>query len=248
MKRKLLSFPVIIGAILGFLGLPRLKSVRQPTREGIEGEGLAEAYDQVARLPQFQALRQLVVRELETFAPTGTLVDVGSGPGYLLVEIAGAYPDLKLIGVDSSADMAELARRNAQIEGLSDRIEFRTGDVQNLPFEDESVDFVVSSLSLHHWSAPNAALQEIHRVLKPGGQLLIFDTRRDPRRIFYWGVLFARQFVVPGPLREIEEPTGSILASYTPLEVSSMLEESPFHVRRIQSGPGWIFIWARKDW
>ncbi|NPV07911.1 MAG: class I SAM-dependent methyltransferase [Anaerolineae bacterium] len=248
MKRKLLSFPVIIGAILGFLGMPRVKSARQPSREGIEGQRLVEAYDQVARLPQLQALRQLVLRELEHFGPMGTLVDVGSGPGHLLMDIARAHPNLKLIGVEPSADMVELARRNAEREGLGERIEFRAGDAHNLPFEDESVDFVVSSLSLHHWSAPNAGLQEIHRVLKPGGQLLIFDTRRDPRRIFYWGVLFARQFVVPGPLREIEEPTGSILASYTPMEVSSMLEESPFHVRRIRSGPGWIFIWARKDW
>jgi ubiquinone/menaquinone biosynthesis C-methylase UbiE len=247
MKRKLLPFSVLLGAILGYFGLPRLKSVRQPSREGLEGEDLAEAYDKMTKLPQFQALRRMVVRELEQYAPSGTLADVGSGPGYLLADLARAYPDLKLIGIDSSTDMVAVAQRNAQYEGLADRLEFRAGDANRLPLDDASVDFVVSSLSLHHWTAPGAVLREIHRVLKPGGQLLIFDTRRDPRRIFYWATLFARQFIVPGAIREIDEPTGSILASYTPVEVSALLEESPFRLRRVQSGPGWFYVWARKD-
>jgi len=174
-------------------------------------------------------------------------VDVGSGPGHLLVEIALVHPFLKLIGVDASAEMVQAATANARQAGLR-QVRFRQGEAQHLPFADDSVDFVVSSLSLHHWSEPDQALREIHRVLKPGGQMLIFDARRDTRRAFYWATVFARQFLVPGAIKEINEPAGSILASYTPQEVSDMLEASPFRMRSVRSGPAWIFIWARKDW
>lgn len=58
------------------------------------------------------------------------------------------------------------------------------GDVAGLPLPDGALDWAVSSLSLHHWSDPDRALGEICRVLKPGGQMLLFDLRRDPRRPF----------------------------------------------------------------
>lgn len=247
MNRRLLSLPVIFGAILGYLGIPRIRAARQTSREGIEGQELAQAYDQVASMPQFQAIHRMIVRELDQYSPEGTLVDVGSGPGHLLVQIALVHPFLRLIGVDASAEMVEAGGENAKKAGLR-QLQFRRGEAQNLPFPDSSVDFVVSSLSLHHWSEPGKALDEIHRVLKPGGQMLIFDGRRDARRAFYWATVFARQFLVPGAIKEINEPAGAILASYTPQEVSDMLEASPFHLRNIRSGPAWIFIWARKDW
>lgn len=247
MKRKLLSLPVLIGAVLGYLGIPRLRGARQTSREAIKGQDLAQAYDQVSRLPQFQAIHRMIVRELDQYSPEGTLVDVGSGPGHLLSEIAQVHPFLKLVGVDVSAEMVEAATANARQAGLR-QVRFRQGQAQSLPFPDSSVDFVVSSLSLHHWSEPDKALLEIHRILKPGGQMLIFDARRDTRRAFYWATVFARQFLVPGAIKEINEPAGSILASYTPQEVSDMLEASPFHLRSIRSGPAWLFIWARKAW
>ena len=74
-------------------------------------------------------------------------------------------------------------------------------------------DTVVSTLSLHHWPDPKQALEEIHRVLKPGGQFLIFDLRRDARRFVYWLLRFAKIFVVPAAIRRVNEPVGSALAS-----------------------------------
>lgn len=249
MKGKVLSASVILGAVLGFFGYPRLKVPRRPSQEGIEEAELTEAYNRFSGTsPQFRALRSLMIEELAHYGPEGTLVDVGCGPGYLLADIAARFPDLHLIGVDVSQGMLDLASGNLKAQGLGDHIEFRAGEAQHLPFDDDSVDFVVSSGSLHHWSAPGAALQEMHRVLKPGGQVLIFDGRRDARRAFYWLTLFAREFVVPSPIRGANEPAGSILASYTPTEVETLLAESPFRLRRVQSGPAWLVIWARKDW
>ncbi len=59
------------------------------------------------------------------------------------------------------------------------KMAFLLGDAQKLPFNDNTVDFLVTSLSVHHWADAFIGISEIHRVLKPGGQLLIFDLRRD---------------------------------------------------------------------
>ena len=98
------------------------------------------------------------------------MLDVGTGPGVLLVELARRRPDLRLTGVDLSADMIAFAGRN-----LGGRGEVHVGDVADLPFEDGSFDVIVSSLSLHHWESPADAVPELARVLRPGGRVLIYD-------------------------------------------------------------------------
>ena len=70
--------------------------------------------------------------------------------------------------------------RNAQLEGVADRIELKTGDARQLPFADNSFDAIVSSWALHNiYEQPGRtkAIQEIARVLRPGGQVAIVDIR-----------------------------------------------------------------------
>ena len=62
---------------------------------------------------------------------------------------------------------------------------------------------------------PCRRLDEIHRILAPGGQLVLFDLRRDSPRAFLWLITFAQNVVLPSAIRRIGEPTGSLLASYT---------------------------------
>jgi len=189
----------------------------------------------------------MVVREVKANNPKGKLVDIGCGPGYLINAIAKALPCLHIIGVDISEEMLKVARSKSSSLDLNKRVEYRQGDIRELPFKDNTIDFVISTFSLHHWSDPSEALQEIYRVLENKGQFIIFDLRRDSRRLFYWLIRFVTKFIVPVPIRNIGEPLGSALSSYTLAEADAILRYSPFQQWKIKSGIGWMFVWGCKD-
>ncbi len=238
------AFLVLIILIVGFR---RVSVPRQVSPEDIEDDEVVKAYDRISRWPQFRFLRRVIVGELKRHHPEGILADVGCGPGYLIATMAKSFPDLSIIGVDIAKEMLQKATQNLSSLGLAEQVSFRVGDIRELPFDNNSLDFVVSTLSLHHWSEPKQAIREINRVLKPGGQFLIFDLRRDGRRLFYWLLHFAQTFVVPAALRRISEPTGSVLSSYTPVELQALLSGTSFRECKIKPGLGWIFVWGHKD-
>jgi ubiquinone/menaquinone biosynthesis C-methylase UbiE len=233
-------------SILFIIGSPRSQMPRQAGIEGIEDVEAARAYDLVSRMPPFILLRRLIIGNLSRRNPRGILADVGCGPGYLANLIADRFPDLRVIGVDASDEMVRTATLRADKKKLSDRVTFRRGDVARLPFEDGDLDFVLSTLSLHHWSNPAMAFREIHRVLKPEGRAMIFDLRRDARRRYYWLLRFVTSVVVPSALRRIQEPMGSLISSYAMEEVQSLLGASPFTEWRIEGGGMWMFAWMQK--
>jgi ubiquinone/menaquinone biosynthesis C-methylase UbiE len=138
-----------------------------------------------SRIYDFAARRLLrgfyrrIADDLARSAPDhGSLLDVGTGPGVLLMELAHRRPRLQLTGIDLSSDMVAAAERN--LGAFGDRATARVADVVDLPFPDESFDLIVSSMSLHHWDQPEAAVAELARVLRPGGRVYIYDFRFAP--------------------------------------------------------------------
>jgi ubiquinone/menaquinone biosynthesis C-methylase UbiE len=101
------------------------------------------------------------------------VLDVGTGPGVLLAELARLRPDLRLTGIDLSPDMVTAAAQNLAPYG--ERATVQVGDVTDLPLADGSFDLIVSSFSSHHWDEPEAAVPELARVLRPGGRAYIYD-------------------------------------------------------------------------
>jgi ubiquinone/menaquinone biosynthesis C-methylase UbiE len=235
----------VLAVIPGFrrVNTPRLAG----PDEGIEDIEVVEGYDKISCWPQFRLLRKLVVRELAKYGPEGPLVDIGCGPGYFTADVLRAFPELEVTGIDIADEMLERAASNLRSQGLDSRVSFRKGDIQQLPFEDNSVDYIVSTLSLHHWLDPVKAISEVHRVLKPGRGFLLFDLRRDSPRAFYWIMKFAQTFILPRAVSRINEPTMSALSSYTADELRQILTRTPFKECSIKQGIFWSFVAGKKN-
>jgi len=112
------------------------------------------------------------------------VLDMGCGRGAVLLSVAQQLPDGRAVGVDlwrtvdQSGNAEQTTRRNAEIEGVADRIELHTGDMTTLPFEADSFDLVLSSLAIHNLKGDadrQEALGEATRVLRPGGRLVVAD-------------------------------------------------------------------------
>ena len=102
----------------------------------------------------------------------GTILDLGSGTGYLSIEIARRSPDLQVYGIDLSRQMVKIARRRAR--GV-DNARFVFGNAARLPFKDTSIDLVISTGASHHWKTPRLVFDECYRVLKTGKEAWIYD-------------------------------------------------------------------------
>ncbi len=127
----------------------------------------------------FQRQYELVARDILGFCQAGSILDVGTGPGWLPIKLHRLYPGLELIGADISPSMVIKARKNMETSGLADEITIIENGVTNLAFDDNRFDAVVSTGSIHHWKDPEAGLNEIYRVLKPGGYALVYDLVSD---------------------------------------------------------------------
>jgi len=123
-----------------------------------------------------------------------TLLDFGCGRGAVLLTAAKLLPRGRAIGVDiwradQTGNSQQNTLHNAGLEGVDDRVEVRTADITDLPFEDNSVDVIVSSLVVHNIPSPAGrakAIGEAARVLRPGGRLVLVDiwaTRRHVRQL-----------------------------------------------------------------
>jgi ubiquinone/menaquinone biosynthesis C-methylase UbiE len=100
------------------------------------------------------------------------VLDVGSGTGYALRQLAVALPDAtELTGVDAAPEMVRVASE----AGGDSRVRFIQGTAEELPVPDGSVDLVISTTSFDHWADQRAGLAECARVLAPGGHLVLSD-------------------------------------------------------------------------
>jgi SAM-dependent methyltransferase len=133
-----------------------------------------------------------------------TVLDLGCGRGAVLLAAAKLLPNGRAIGVDIwRADQTDNSQhntlRNAELEGVADRVEVHTADITDLPFDTNSVDVIVSSLVVHN--IPSAAdrakaISEAARVLRPCGRLVLADiwaTRHHVRQLRDLGWTDARR-------------------------------------------------------
>ncbi len=136
-------------------------------------------YNAITTAYVFQRNYDLVARDILSYNSEGSLLDIGTGPGWLLVKLYHQSPRLRITGLDISPSMVAKARKNIVDARLSEAIEVREGNASRLPFADNTYDTIVSTGSIHHWKDPIGGLNEIYRVLKSGGYALLYDMVSD---------------------------------------------------------------------
>ena len=113
-----------------------------------------------------------VAEALLRLMPPMVIADLGAGEGAFSLLLAQRA--IKVIAVDNSARMIEVGREQAQRQGVKN-LEYRLGDMEEVPIEDAAVDLVFFSQSLHHALHPERAVEEAWRILKPGGRIAVLD-------------------------------------------------------------------------
>ncbi|WP_019501302.1 class I SAM-dependent methyltransferase [Pseudanabaena sp. PCC 6802] len=137
---------------------------------------VAEIYDRRWRSYLTDTLTFL--KDYMNLSGNETILDIACGTGELERLLIAAHPRLKIVGVDISEKMLEIA----QSKFTGDRnIEFVQASAIALPFPDRSFDIIVTANAFHYFEHPAAALQEMCRVLKPDGKVIVMDWCRD-----YW--------------------------------------------------------------
>lgn len=157
----------------------------------------------------------------------GSVLEVAPGPGYFAIELAklGNY---RIAGLDISATLVEIARANATKANVP--VDFQHGNVSQMPFGNDTFDFIFCRAAFKNFSEPKRALKEMNRVLKPGGQALIIDLRRDASKESINEAVKSMQLgVVNGVLTKLTFRCMLLKRAYTKSEFEEMVSETEFH-------------------
>lgn len=146
----------------------------EPYLYALKYRWLTPLYDSVAALMGDVKLKQQLVK-LADIRSGHRVLDVGCGTGTLLALLKSSQPGAHAFGLDGDFAILRIAKR--KFAERSQHCDFERGTATGLPFADACFDRVVSSLVFHHMSTEDkrAAFREIHRVLRPGGQMVIAD-------------------------------------------------------------------------
>lgn len=121
---------------------------------------------------QLRTYRLEATQLTETLNPGASILEVAPGPGYLAVELA-KLDRFKVTGLDVSQTFVSLARDLATRAGVT--VDFRLGDATAMAFPPAEFDLVISQAAFKNFNRPVTALNEMHRVLRPGGRAIVHD-------------------------------------------------------------------------
>jgi len=137
----------------------------------------ASLYDKAARTA-ISHYYEGIAKEIIVAIDSGNILDIGTGPGYLPIEIAKRRANIRIKGIDLTRQMIKIAQRNAREAGVIEQLNFEVGDANKLRFKDNTYDMVISTGTFHSWKDPIRVLNECYRVLKPGKEAWIYDPAR----------------------------------------------------------------------
>jgi len=207
---------------------------------------LASSYEKATRLAIDSYYRQ-VAEEVVSVFQEGKMLDLGTGPGNLPVEIAKRAPEIQIVGVDLSRRLIRMARTRAQNANLLNNLIFEVANAANLRFKDESFDMIISTGMFHSLKNPSKVLKEIFLVLKQGGDAWIYDPAKIIRYIdkSQWRAsLNARErfFLWIFGLLGLQKP----IVVYSRDEMVPLIEAAGFETYSVDESDGEIRIKLRK--
>jgi len=207
---------------------------RVPEPEAMEDVNEVEAYSSAAAQAHLDAIDDTFVAHAQLLLKgreRGRALDIGTGPGQIVIKLGYRLSLWKFVGVDRSAAMIEKARESLATAGeLAGRVEFRIADGNTLDCPDRMFDLVVCNSVLHHLGEPHKLFAEIARVVKPGGAILLRDLRRPSR----WGYSYhvwkhGKHYA--GEMRRLF--MASVMSSYTEEELQKLIASSALRDVRV---------------
>ncbi len=149
------------------------------TRDATSYDGVTEQFDFFTERLTTPLAERLV--SLAQIKPSDSILDVGTGTGVVALLAAKIIAENGTVhGIDLSEGMLATATTKAEKLGLEEKVKFSQMDAENLEFEAETFDTVVSLFALLHFPNPLTALKEIYRVMRPGGRFVIAIGSRPP--------------------------------------------------------------------
>lgn len=212
--------------------------------KGVAMEGpIATWYAQNTR-SRIEEQRELAQRIAERVPQGGSVLEVAPGPGYLSIELA-KLGKCQVTGLDISETFVRIERQNAAEAGV--KVEFNHGDATTMPFDANRFDFAVCVAAFKNFTQPEKALNEFHRVLKPGGTALIVDLRRDAsiedidKEVKSMKLNALNSFITRVTFRQF-----LLKNAYTQAEIEALVARTNFKRGDIQSGNIGMEIWLKK--
>jgi len=179
---------------------------------------------------QLEAYRKQATHLTAGLPDGAKVLEVAPGPGYLSIEMA-RLRRFDVTALDISHTFVQIGSDNARLAGVV--VDFRQGDVANMPFEAESFDLIVCQAAFKNFTRPRTALAEMHRVLRTGGTAVIQDMSRDAthanieEEVKGIGLGRLGAFMTKATLERLRN------RAYSPLQFELLVAESPFQTCEI---------------
>jgi demethylmenaquinone methyltransferase/2-methoxy-6-polyprenyl-1,4-benzoquinol methylase len=162
------------------------------------------------------------------------ILDIATGTADLAITIAGKLPDSNITGVDIAENMLRIGTKKIEKKGLAGRIRLKSGDAENLEFNDHSFDAATVAFGVRNFENLSKGLSEMHRVLKSGGIIAILEFSMPGSKIFLMLYKFYFRVILPFIGRLISKHFFAY--SYLPDSVSGFPDPASFQVQLQQIG------------